>query len=76
MHCPNCGADRPKVPETRRLNRAVRRLRHCRACGHSWETIEVILTEQVKAQLNRGEQLDMLDLLADQPEPMRLRGAP
>lgn len=62
MKCPECNADRPYVPETRRLNKAVRRVRRCRSCGHIWETIEVILTDRVRNQLQSGQQLSLLDL--------------
>jgi len=62
MKCPQCGADRPKVPETRRLNKAVRRVRRCRECDYIWETIEVILTDKVRTQLDAGQQLSLLDL--------------
>jgi len=61
MKCPQCGAERPKVPETRRLKKAVRRVRRCRECNYIWETIEVILTEKVRNQLDAGQQLSLLD---------------
>jgi transcriptional regulator NrdR family protein len=49
------------VPETRRLKSAVRRVRHCRACGHVWETLEIVLTEKVRAQMSGDRQLSLSD---------------
>jgi len=61
MKCPKCGADRPMVPSTRRRKKDVLRVRQCRKCGMTWETIEVILTDKVRDQVKAGEQLSLLD---------------
>jgi len=57
MKCPECGADKPQVLQTRRLVRAVRRVRYCKDCGHSWETVEIILDQKAKNRLPKTEQL-------------------
>ncbi len=41
MKCPKCGMDNNHVKETRATNKGNQwRLRKCRNCGHSFETLE------------------------------------
>lgn len=57
MWCPACTTGKVKVLETRKAERpnAFWRRRRC-ACGHTWETLELVLDDALVALLAKHQQ--------------------
>lgn len=42
MQCPKCGGYRHRIPQSRRSEQNVWRIRICDSCHHNWVTQEVV----------------------------------